>query len=256
MPRGLPVWAGLLDVPVGGGPPSRLRRELRSARRLEARPGPATAHGHRSQAQQPFMGFGPPSNLVVEGSFALHQVPNWRVISVSHPHVVQFPQSDWAREQHKLHTTTRQRRSHTPQPFMGATATPNHLPRALQPHQTTAHGHRSQAQQPFMGFAPRSCRDHIRGGVVNPDRDNAPATRHPCMKRTTPPSTLPRSSLKPPAPLPTLPRSSLKPPAPPSVPPRPEPQPLAPLLMLPSTRLKPLPPPSTMYGRFLGIFRR
>ena len=45
------VRAGLLDVPVGGGPPaSRPRRELRSARRLEARPGPATAHGHRSQA--------------------------------------------------------------------------------------------------------------------------------------------------------------------------------------------------------------
>ena len=43
--------AGLLCVPVGGGPPaSRPRRELRSARRLEARPGPATAHGHRSQA--------------------------------------------------------------------------------------------------------------------------------------------------------------------------------------------------------------
>ena len=32
--------AGLLGVPVGGGPPaSRPRRELRSARRLEARPG-------------------------------------------------------------------------------------------------------------------------------------------------------------------------------------------------------------------------
>ena len=46
-----PDGAGLLDVPVGGGPPaSRPRRELRSARRLEARPGPATAHGHRSQA--------------------------------------------------------------------------------------------------------------------------------------------------------------------------------------------------------------
>ena len=45
------VSAGLLCVPVGGGPPaSRPRRELRSARRLEARPGPATAHGHRSQA--------------------------------------------------------------------------------------------------------------------------------------------------------------------------------------------------------------
>ena len=40
-----------LCVPVGGGPPaSRPRRELRSARRLEARPGPAAAHGYRSQA--------------------------------------------------------------------------------------------------------------------------------------------------------------------------------------------------------------
>ena len=39
---------------VGGGPPaSRPRRELRSARRLEARPGPATAHGHRSLALHP-----------------------------------------------------------------------------------------------------------------------------------------------------------------------------------------------------------
>ena len=38
-------------VPGGGGPPARRpRRELRSARRLEARPGPATAHGHRSLA--------------------------------------------------------------------------------------------------------------------------------------------------------------------------------------------------------------
>ena len=44
-------WAGLLGVPVGGGPPaSRPRCELRSARRLEARPGPAAAHGHRSLA--------------------------------------------------------------------------------------------------------------------------------------------------------------------------------------------------------------
>ena len=40
-----------LCVPVGGGPPaSRPHRELRSARRLEARPGPATAHRHRGQA--------------------------------------------------------------------------------------------------------------------------------------------------------------------------------------------------------------
>ena len=33
-----------------GPPASRPRCELRSARRLEARPGPAAAHGHRSQA--------------------------------------------------------------------------------------------------------------------------------------------------------------------------------------------------------------
>ena len=47
-------WAGLLDAPVGGGPPARRPRcELRSARRLEARPGPATAHGHRSLALPP-----------------------------------------------------------------------------------------------------------------------------------------------------------------------------------------------------------
>ena len=44
-------WAGLLGVPVGGGPPaSRPRRELHSARRLVVRPGPTTAHEHRSQA--------------------------------------------------------------------------------------------------------------------------------------------------------------------------------------------------------------
>ena len=52
-PRGAPVGIGLLGVPVGGGPPARRPRcELRSARRLEARPGPAAAHGHRSQVPQ------------------------------------------------------------------------------------------------------------------------------------------------------------------------------------------------------------
>ena len=40
-----------LCVPVGGGPPaSRPRSELRSARRLEARPGPAAAHRHRGRS--------------------------------------------------------------------------------------------------------------------------------------------------------------------------------------------------------------
>ena len=38
-PRGLPRRAGLLGVPVGGGPPAL--RAFGSARRLEARPGPA-----------------------------------------------------------------------------------------------------------------------------------------------------------------------------------------------------------------------
>ena len=64
-PTGVPsaarsvLWAGLLDVPVGGGPPARRpRRELRSVRRLEARPGPAAAHRHRS--------------------LALRQPPHWR----------------------------------------------------------------------------------------------------------------------------------------------------------------------------------
>ena len=52
--RCLCVWAGLLGVPVGGGPPaSRPRHELRSARRLEARPGPAATHGHLSPAPPP-----------------------------------------------------------------------------------------------------------------------------------------------------------------------------------------------------------
>ena len=40
-------------MPVGGGPPARRPRcELRSARRLEARPGPAAAHGHRSGSRR------------------------------------------------------------------------------------------------------------------------------------------------------------------------------------------------------------
>ena len=47
--------AGLPGVPVGSGPPARRpRRELCSARRLEARPGPATAHRHRNQAPYDF----------------------------------------------------------------------------------------------------------------------------------------------------------------------------------------------------------
>ena len=46
--------AGLLVVPVGGGPPaSRPRCELRSARRLEARPGPAAATGTAARPTDP-----------------------------------------------------------------------------------------------------------------------------------------------------------------------------------------------------------
>ena len=142
-----------------------------------------------------------------------------------------------------------------PPPPTGTAARPSIRPQAPQPHQTTARGHHSRTQQPFTGFAPLSCRDRIRG-LLDSGRDNTPMTRHPCMKRTTPPSTHHSLCLKPPAPLSAPPRSRLKPLAPPSAPPRPEPQPLAPLSILPSTRLKPLPPPSTIYGRFWGIFRR
>ena len=54
----VPCWAGLLRVPCWAGlrrgrRPAREPSALRafgSARRLEARPGPATTHGHRSQA--------------------------------------------------------------------------------------------------------------------------------------------------------------------------------------------------------------
>ena len=66
--------AGLLCVPVGGGPPaSRPRRELRSARWLEARPGPAAAHGHRSQAppRSPPVPSGPSGALHTSGALSL-----------------------------------------------------------------------------------------------------------------------------------------------------------------------------------------
>ena len=48
------VRAGLRGVPVGGGPPARSpHASLRlGVIDLEARPGPAAAHGHRSQAHQ------------------------------------------------------------------------------------------------------------------------------------------------------------------------------------------------------------
>ena len=46
------VWAGLLCAPVGGGPPARSpHASLRlGVIDLEARPGPAAAHGHRTLA--------------------------------------------------------------------------------------------------------------------------------------------------------------------------------------------------------------
>ena len=94
----LPRWcsgrrrARPLCVPVGGGPPaSRPRCELRSARRLEARPGPATDHRHRGQAPQasrrPPIGRGacvlpgqalpPPTGTAAGPSGALHTSGAW-----------------------------------------------------------------------------------------------------------------------------------------------------------------------------------
>ena len=52
--------AGPLCMPVGGGPPAiRSYRELRLARRLEAWPGPATAHRHCGQAARVGLPFPP-----------------------------------------------------------------------------------------------------------------------------------------------------------------------------------------------------
>ena len=75
MVSGIAVWchwrsghhrARPLRVPVGGGPPaSRPRRELRSARRLVVRPGPAAAHGHRSPALRPSCASTPAVRLVL-----------------------------------------------------------------------------------------------------------------------------------------------------------------------------------------------
>ena len=84
------VSAGLLCVLVGGGPPASCpRRELRSARRHEARPGPATAHGHRSQAARVGLPFPPGTqapnsgetialldSASVQGYEVLNQSPN------------------------------------------------------------------------------------------------------------------------------------------------------------------------------------
>ena len=54
------VGAGLLGVPVGGGPPaSRPRCELRSARRLEARPGPAVLAAASNRAALGMLQLGP-----------------------------------------------------------------------------------------------------------------------------------------------------------------------------------------------------
>ena len=71
-PSGLTRRAGLLCAPVGGGPPARRPcRELRLARRLEARPGPAAAHGHRSQA---LLCPPAPSTPVAQPEFAIQLV--------------------------------------------------------------------------------------------------------------------------------------------------------------------------------------
>ena len=91
------VSAGLLCAPVGGGPPaSRPRRELRSARRLEARPSPAAAHGHRSLAPRP-SGSSGALRTGGRGGFALHDAFWRRVVGVSEARVVQFPRLATAR---------------------------------------------------------------------------------------------------------------------------------------------------------------
>ena len=81
-----------LCVPVGGGPPaSRPRRELRSARRLEARPGPVAAPGVTPRPRRRLLR---PERIGLKArDLALHSVvvsakilvstPTWRVIRPS-----------------------------------------------------------------------------------------------------------------------------------------------------------------------------
>ena len=89
-----------LCVPVGGGPPaSRPRRELRSARRLEARPGPAAAHRHRGRSlrrpshqwsrvaddarrvvSKPGQALPPPTGTAADPSGALHTGGAWSLM--------------------------------------------------------------------------------------------------------------------------------------------------------------------------------
>ena len=77
--------AGLLDVPVGGGPPARSpHASLRlGVIDLEARPGPATAHGRRSQAPPPPTGTAACPWVAVCGP----------VVAVNHQFRMQFPSS-------------------------------------------------------------------------------------------------------------------------------------------------------------------
>ena len=83
--RCLCVWAGLLGVPVGGGPPaSRPRHELRSARRLEARPGPAATHGHLSLAPLSSSNFARNSSVAYSNiEFVSLELQRFRAVSKS-----------------------------------------------------------------------------------------------------------------------------------------------------------------------------
>ena len=111
-----------LCVPVGGGPPaSRPRCELRSARRLEARPGPAAAHRHRGRSLRR-----PPHR---------RRLVCWRVAQ----RVESMP-------------------GPAPPPRTGTAAMPHRRVRAPRPCPAVAHQHRGQAYRSLRRPPHRRCR--------------------------------------------------------------------------------------------------
>ena len=152
---------------MGGGPPARRPRcELRSARRLEARPGPA-AHGHRSLAL-------PPPTGAAHGHRSLALPPPTRSPHASlmtrllvAPRVFRAPEGPAAREARRPHFV--RRRASKPARALRSLRRPSHQWGLVVlcgsarcfgacPGPATAHGRRSSPRVSQLAPALRSLR--------------------------------------------------------------------------------------------------